>query len=181
MSGVTFHNYVANYGNTNMLMITPLGTDTAGNPNRYGGAPFSWTWFQHGVTLDAKGIKLADVWDGTSNTLLFSETVQGKSGDLRGFAWWRSGSHFETYTTPNTAAPDVLNAASSCVMTDPANPPCTASTTLFHEYVAARSRHPGGVNAALCDGSVRFVANTINLDTWRWLGTIRGKEVLGQF
>ena len=32
--------------------------------------------------------------------------------------------------------------------------------------MGARSRHPGGVNASLCDGSTRFVTNNINLATW---------------
>ena len=157
LNGVTFHNYVANYGNTNMLMVSPLGTDTAGNPNRYGGAPFSWTWFQHDVTLDAKGIKLADIWDGTSNTLLFSETVQGKSGDLRGFAWWRSGSHFETYTTPNTASPDVLNAASSC--DDRSGQPA-----LHHQRRCSTSMRRGAASGRPTRFATgrSFVANTIN-------------------
>jgi prepilin-type processing-associated H-X9-DG protein len=43
---------------------------------------------------------------------------------------------------------------------------------------AARSRHPGGVNVAMADGSVRFVANTIALPTWRALSTIHGSEVI---
>ena len=38
-SGVTFHNYVANYGNTTCSRAATLGTDSAGNPNRFGGAP----------------------------------------------------------------------------------------------------------------------------------------------
>jgi prepilin-type processing-associated H-X9-DG protein len=43
----------------------------------------------------------------------------------------------------------------------------------------ARSRHTGGVNAALCDGSVRFIRNTISITTWRALGTASGGETLG--
>jgi prepilin-type N-terminal cleavage/methylation domain-containing protein/prepilin-type processing-associated H-X9-DG protein len=43
----------------------------------------------------------------------------------------------------------------------------------------ATSAHTGGVNVALCDGSVRFVANTVNLVTWRALGSRNGGEVLG--
>jgi prepilin-type processing-associated H-X9-DG protein len=43
----------------------------------------------------------------------------------------------------------------------------------------ANSRHTGGVNVALCDGSVRFVANSISLTTWRALGSRNGQEVLG--
>jgi prepilin-type N-terminal cleavage/methylation domain-containing protein/prepilin-type processing-associated H-X9-DG protein len=44
--------------------------------------------------------------------------------------------------------------------------------------VTARSYHPGGVNALLGDGSVRFVKNSINGAAWRALGTIAGGEVI---
>jgi prepilin-type processing-associated H-X9-DG protein len=44
--------------------------------------------------------------------------------------------------------------------------------------VSARSKHPGGVNVGMCDGSVRFVKNSISLVTWRALSTIRGNEVV---
>ncbi|NLS93786.1 MAG: DUF1559 domain-containing protein [Planctomycetaceae bacterium] len=35
---------------------------------------------------------------------------------------------------------------------------------------AARSVHPGGVQAAMVDGSCHFVSETIDWTTWRWLG-----------
>ncbi len=38
-------------------------------------------------------------------------------------------------------------------------------------WAAARSRHPGGVNASLCDGSVHFVAEKIDLLVYRALAT----------
>ena len=44
--------------------------------------------------------------------------------------------------------------------------------------ITARSYHPGGVNALFGDGSVRFVKSTIDGNTWRALGTIRGGEVI---
>jgi prepilin-type N-terminal cleavage/methylation domain-containing protein/prepilin-type processing-associated H-X9-DG protein len=44
--------------------------------------------------------------------------------------------------------------------------------------ITARSYHPGGVNAALADGSVRFVKGTVNGFTWRALGTPSGGEVI---
>jgi prepilin-type N-terminal cleavage/methylation domain-containing protein/prepilin-type processing-associated H-X9-DG protein len=44
--------------------------------------------------------------------------------------------------------------------------------------VTARSYHPGGVNALLGDGSVRFIKGTISGQTWRALGTVAGGEVL---
>jgi prepilin-type N-terminal cleavage/methylation domain-containing protein/prepilin-type processing-associated H-X9-DG protein len=43
---------------------------------------------------------------------------------------------------------------------------------------SATSNHPGGVNVALTDGSVRFVKDTVNLDAWWALGTRNGGEVL---
>ena len=42
----------------------------------------------------------------------------------------------------------------------------------------ASSRHPGGVNLLLADGSVRFIKDTINVDVWRAVGTRAGGEVL---
>jgi prepilin-type N-terminal cleavage/methylation domain-containing protein/prepilin-type processing-associated H-X9-DG protein len=46
-------------------------------------------------------------------------------------------------------------------------------------HLAARSYHPGGVNVALADGSVRFVISSVPFDTWKALGTRSGGEVLG--
>lgn len=45
----------------------------------------------------------------------------------------------------------------------------------------ARSRHTGGVQVTLADGSSRFISENIDLATWQNLGTIRGGEVLGEF
>ncbi len=47
-------------------------------------------------------------------------------------------------------------------------------------HIAARSYHPGGVNVALCDGSVRFVKDSVSLNTWRALGTRARGEVVSQ-
>jgi prepilin-type processing-associated H-X9-DG protein len=44
--------------------------------------------------------------------------------------------------------------------------------------VAARSRHPGGVNTLFADGHVQFIKNTVNLQTWQALGSRNGGEVV---
>jgi prepilin-type N-terminal cleavage/methylation domain-containing protein/prepilin-type processing-associated H-X9-DG protein len=44
--------------------------------------------------------------------------------------------------------------------------------------VTSRSYHPGGVQSLMADGSVRFVADTIEGTAWRALGTVGGGEVL---
>jgi prepilin-type N-terminal cleavage/methylation domain-containing protein/prepilin-type processing-associated H-X9-DG protein len=38
------------------------------------------------------------------------------------------------------------------------------------------SRHPGGVNVLMIDGTVRFVSENIDLDTWWAMGSINGRE-----
>ncbi len=44
--------------------------------------------------------------------------------------------------------------------------------------LSARSRHPGGVNIMLMDGSVRFLKSAVSLPTWRALATRAGGEVV---
>ncbi len=60
-------------------------------------------------------------------------------------------------------------------------PDCAKWSPLRSLWQMARSRHPGGVNVALVDGSVRFVTQTIDVDTWRALGSRNGGEVLGNY
>ena len=48
---------------------------------------------------------------------------------------------------------------------------------LINAFNAAWSFHPGGVNALLADGSVRFFKDTINLAIWRALATMSAGEV----
>ena len=42
----------------------------------------------------------------------------------------------------------------------------------------ASSRHPGGVNVLMCDGSVRFVKDTVDVATWWAVGTKANNEVV---
>jgi prepilin-type processing-associated H-X9-DG protein len=44
--------------------------------------------------------------------------------------------------------------------------------------VTANSRHPGGVNPLIADGSARFVKETVNARNWTTLGTIAEAEVI---
>jgi hypothetical protein len=125
-------------------------------------------------------VKLTDVTDGTSNTLLLSETLIAKAmGDVD----WRGDIHnddgvfrFHTVTTPNSSAPDLISSTSFFqVDNDPLMPVALGNP----QRAAARSRHSGGVNAALSDGSIRFVVNGISLQTWMAMGSMAGGEVPG--
>ncbi len=157
-------NYVVNWGNTKY--------DTA--PNLSAIAPFAHI---NGNRSTPKITRMTDITDGTSNTLMMSETLVAWSqadNDWRGDIQNDDGVFkFMTLLTPNSSVPDVVNWAI------PTNDPAMPVTTAGQEYSAARSRHTNGVNAALCDGSVRFVSNSISLQTWMALGTMNGGEVLG--
>ena len=144
-----------------------------------------------------------DMTDGSSNTLFFSESTLGDGsapplagpvdprlvyhnflGAVGAFdetacndpgqisfktnrnSVWADGNYvnglFNAYYAPNDARPDCIRHS---------NP----------GFKAARSRHTGGVNVTMGDGSVRFVSDSIALPTWRALGSRDGGEVVGEF
>ena len=130
--------------------------------------------------------KMRDVLDGTSNTIMLSEAVQRVSIPTVGTAWgcagcyWIGGAHGEvTFTaleSPNTSLADQNYA---CKSTTYQWAPCVSNTSARWNY--ARSQHPGGVQAGMADGSVRFLSETINLTTNHDLATRAGGEVVGEF
>ncbi len=164
----------------------------------------------NGTYVDADGVfyvdsntKPADITDGLSNTVAFAETLTGSgqpggtladaiaqgrqkevmvrlmatpiseaacidssrpTSNLRGAVWadglaWSSG--YNHWRGPNSPTPDCCS--------------------FLGVWKAARSRHPGGANVLLCDGSVRFASETITMPTWRGLGSRGGGEVLEPF
>jgi prepilin-type processing-associated H-X9-DG protein len=92
----------------------------------------------------------------------------------RGQEYYRalpSTAFFSTTLTPNSLLKDCLNLTTSTV-----NGNSNGNQTCAH--TAARSYHPGGVNASFCDGSVKFIKNTVNPTVWLALGSIGGGEVI---
>jgi prepilin-type N-terminal cleavage/methylation domain-containing protein/prepilin-type processing-associated H-X9-DG protein len=149
--------------------------------------------------VDSK-VRLADITDGTSNTALFSEHVLG---DFTNNEASERSDTFQPGTNPSTAgdairdcqAIDINNlafqgdsnigapwirGASSTTSYWHSAPPGSRSCMFppLRVMTTANSSHPGGVNVALCDGSVRFISYQINLTAWRALGTRNGGEVL---
>jgi len=180
---LTKHNIAVNLGNTGLSRTngTHHGPIEAIGSVTFAGAPFETAG---GSTVEAKFYGFSDITDGTSMTLMASEVVQGEdisSGhyDLRGFIWWGDGAGFYTYLPPNSYQPDVIHSPSYCADSIGENPPCYApATTAMPPTMASRSRHPGGVNSLMCDGSVRFCSNDIDIEIWQSLGTSQGSEVI---
>jgi prepilin-type processing-associated H-X9-DG protein len=80
---------------------------------------------------------------------------------------------FTTVFTPNT--PVLLSASGQTYDVDVV---LATESNLGDTYAAVTSRsyHPEGVNALMLDGSARFIRDTIDLVTWRALGTREGGE-----
>ena len=133
-------------------------------------------------------ITFASIVDGTSNTVFMGEVLQGGLNDVRGLVWdpIAGGSSFMSRYTPNGQL-DYLNLVTGgdqiepgLCMNDPShNLPCLGAASDVMAFSGTRSRHSGGVNTLLGDGSVRFVKNTISPQIWVGLNTINGGEVIG--
>jgi prepilin-type processing-associated H-X9-DG protein len=177
-------NYVVNWGNSNWAqnmtfngkVYNPFsGPIVQGNPVMFIGAPF---------TMD-KSVGIQAITDGTSNTLLMAEVVIGATMGTNGYEHRGdvynddyNCAMFMAYSTPNSTVPDWI-ANGYCRYPFQTNPPCTGTTGgSQNAFNASRSYHPGGINALMSDGSVRFFKNTIALMTWRALSTTIGGEVV---
>ncbi|WP_435016171.1 DUF1559 domain-containing protein [Tundrisphaera sp. TA3] len=149
------------------------------------------------------GTKLSEITDGTSNTAMFSEvkmsrfnnsalpaidqanqidpvqlapnagfTLQTPSADcvtITSRIGYRGNQYYrqipETYNYSHTVPPN--NPKVDC-----------GDASIVAAHISSRSYHPGGVNTAFADGSVKFIKSTINLLTWRALGTRAGGEII---
>jgi prepilin-type processing-associated H-X9-DG protein len=119
------------------------------------------------------GQQISACSDGTSKTLAMMEMLQppqnhsSQTTDRRGRVWNDDSGCYQISTrlTPNSLSPDY----GSCI-DDPAKGwPCTRDATASNAtqwFMASRSRHPGGVHAVFCDGSVSLVVDSIDLAVW---------------
>ena len=171
-------NYVVNWGNAGY-------DDTSGatTTNQFVG-PF---YHINGSRSKPGKVTFASIIDGTSNTLLLSECLIAKDpndddwrGDIHNddgeFRFNTSRGGITLPMTPNTSSPDLISSTS--YFQPNADPMMMPVAYGFPQVYAARSRHPGGVNAALCDGSVRFVRNSIPAATWIAMGSMAGGEIV---
>ncbi len=112
-------------------------------------------------------LRLTDISDGTSNTFMIGEDVP----ELNLWNAWSyaNGANGTCAIRPNTGVTIPTGSPSSLGPADNGNWP---------DRYSFRSRHPGGLQFALADASVRFISETIPLQIYRQLATIKGGEAV---
>ncbi len=130
--------------------------------------------------------RIADVLDGTSNTLMLSEICVSPdvtANDLRGrySNSWEGNNWFSTLNPPNTSVPDVQNYQGQSIPAAPTTNAGSSNTAANKAFLAARSYHSGIVNAALADASVRVITNGVDATVYKALGTRAGGEVTDEY
>ncbi len=188
---VTSQNYVVNFGNTivtqnQYYLYNGVKLPFLGAPFTDMGAPDSDITAGTQQASAAGTVSFAGIPDGLSSTMLTSEILVGSGWDLRGFSWWGYAAEFTGLYPPNSTFPDVLQSAGYCGSVPP-NPPCTGATgsqssggtyTGLGMVNGVRSKHPGGANVGLADGSVRFIKNSVNVYTFQCLASTKGSEIV---
>lgn len=179
---------VSNYGRSNYM--ASIGNHaTASNTDPTTGGAFHRP---PGTSIPnaSRGWRIADFGDGTSNTAAFSEI---KRGPMSG----TTPADLMVYnigTIPSNSLPTGCNVTSgttysyaggsyfrgSVLWTGYYTHTVTPNNKTFNYcvdsglvrgHIGARSYHAGGVNMVLCDGSVRFVRDSIDATSWARIGS----------
>ncbi|MHC5538276.1 DUF1559 family PulG-like putative transporter [Singulisphaera rosea] len=122
-------------------------------------------------TMDTGGLAGANAFVGVCKSISASTSTTTAAFNPYTASVW-AGSHgctlrfnsYDHFMPPNSA---------SCYAASGGNPVGDGMDAL-----TAMSNHPGGVNVGMCDGSVRFVKDTVGLQAWWGLGTRSGGEII---
>jgi prepilin-type N-terminal cleavage/methylation domain-containing protein/prepilin-type processing-associated H-X9-DG protein len=191
-SGTTFgiEGITDGSSNTAMFSETLLGSGPA--------SPIAWAATNR-VSTYMWFVPFNNIWDqgpqGGVDALLFLQACKGLPGitqsigllpPVNGNIWlagnpgsslmWDAYNH---YTPPNGTA----CAAANDFNVNPLGGGSINTTTYggwgtFMDALPPSSNHPGGVNIAFADGSVRWVKNSVTPNTWWSLGTRNGQEAI---
>lgn len=181
-----------NFGPTNYAVCTGTGVG--------GGTPVE----TDGVFAVNSTTKIKDISDGTTHTVLLSESILGRASMSGGDPEQDYKFLFITPLTEtacgqgaiwNYGYPRGFGWVSGEYRSAPYNhyqtpnsevPDCISvvmgggPSTRFTPYgCAARSHHPGGANVVFSDASLHFIQDSVDPKVWQGLATIAGRELTG--
>jgi prepilin-type N-terminal cleavage/methylation domain-containing protein/prepilin-type processing-associated H-X9-DG protein len=168
------------------------------------GGSFDGPAYEFASTARGPVITLALIKDGTSNTVIFSEFLRGNSeaitkgphqlynsSDAGGAAEPLPQIIANCVVAYNTTTPGGNKGSEWLdhntgkgggyvhIMT-PNQPACNFSggSSKYQTIIGASSRHAGGVNVGFLDGSVKFIKDSVNQNTWWAISTYNSGEVV---
>ncbi|MCP4788031.1 MAG: DUF1559 domain-containing protein [Fuerstiella sp.] len=171
----TVQNYAGSKG------ASSAGTPSGGNPNGSPRCPNKYLSFRRGGTTGSgvsgpfyrtsKSSRLRDVTDGLSNTIFVGETRPECSNHARqGWLQANNGQGlFGTLAPINLDTCDTSNSSG-----------CQWWNNWTDEF-GFKSRHIGGAQFLLGDGSCRFISENVDFDTYNNLGAKDDGNVIGEF
>lgn len=154
-----------------------------------------------GIIFARSRTRFADIIDGTSHTAAFGESLLGTGQNSAPNSPNEMSRQVKELAMGTPTTPADCNAATTWsghrganwinghyadTMYNHFHPPNAMEPDCnngFHNFAltTARSLHPGGVQISLCDGSVRFVSDTIEIVIWRAISTRDHGEVVGDY
>jgi prepilin-type N-terminal cleavage/methylation domain-containing protein/prepilin-type processing-associated H-X9-DG protein len=157
----------------NWIMLKSWRGVLHGTATAYNGVPAQHAVGQNGSPLSQMGgpERLADITDGTSNTLMAAEYTNNDRSRRATFWAYTYSSYNQSSAT--TESRILGNSYNKCADTPGMglDNPCKRGFGSFHS---------GGLNFVLCDGSVRFISYNIDINTLAAMATIAGNEVLSE-
>ncbi|MBM3953230.1 MAG: DUF1559 domain-containing protein [Planctomycetes bacterium] len=128
------------------------------------------------VAYSPKGITFANVSDGLSKTIMVGEVLVECHDHVEGLWSWNgfNNAHASTVVPINNLT-TCYNSQAEAQAAGAQNPACWPKSNWNYSW-GFRSRHPGGAGFLMGDGSVRFVAENIDHQTYQYLGGRRDRQ-----
>ena len=152
----------------------------------YSGSSYGGIVCENGMLYPNATKRMRDITDGTTNTVIVGEqsglvgtkdirsnyqggwagfTTGGRPSAMTGNPW---GSGTTTIRYRINADETICSSSSGC-------------NTTYDSNIPLSSQHPGGTQGLLCDGSVRFLQETIQMEILLMLSARDDGQVIGEF
>ncbi|MBX9792594.1 MAG: DUF1559 domain-containing protein [Pirellulales bacterium] len=129
-----------------------------------------------GVLFRNRAVKIAEIRDGTSHTLLIGERASRQSPQTTWVGAVANASIPPLNPAYEEEGPPVLILTNTGTADDGRVP-----NSQFDHVEDSNSEHPQGVHFLFCDGSVHMIPSTIDARIWQALGTRAGSEATGDY